>query len=393
MCKSVNNELKRNRKMYSLRKRCDMSVFFIRDVEQNEEQIANLTMAELFEINIHKMRKSFFKYFPNTTKRINKVNRNFSLEALENNTVFLSAPSSFDDPYDCNLFIDANDFALQRIRYYAELCGVDVNPEWNYEEVSMQLAEKIYTHSVSGKPLDEFYKHRQDCEMIRLHHEAFFLRLQLALSSPETNGESYSVAFNKAIKEEYDEIQNTANRFRVACFAETPYSMLMWSHYANYHQGFCIEYETPDYSSDNAEIYHNLFPVIYTDKRTILTSLSLNWRSNGKLSSEELWDFYKYGLLSKSQDWKYQQEWRLISCDNLITDDTYNCHFFKIKKVYLGNRMSAKDRKKIIKICKSKGIPYVGVIISPDKFEMKDCNILCENCQRIKQCKKRSTSK
>ena len=139
MFKSVNNDLKRNRKIYSLRKRCDMSVFFIRDVEQNEEQIANLTMAELFEINIHKMRKSFFKYFPNTTKRINKVNRNFSLEALENNTVFLSAPSSFDDPYDCNLFIDANVFALQRIRYYAELCGVDVNPEWNYEEVSMQL--------------------------------------------------------------------------------------------------------------------------------------------------------------------------------------------------------------------------------------------------------------
>lgn len=54
--------------------------------------------------------------------------------------------------------------------------------------------------------------------------------------------------------------------------------------------------------------------------------------------------------------------------------------------------MSAKDRKKIIKVCKRKGIPYVGVIISPDKFEMKDCSILCENCQRIKQCNKRKRS-
>lgn len=370
-----------------------MAVFYIRDIKQNEEQIAKLTMDELFDINIHKMRRSFYKYFPNAKKRINKVARNFSLEALENNTVFLSSPSDFDDPYDCNIFIDDNEFALQRIRYYAGLCGVYVNPKWNYEEVSMHLARKIYNHLISGKTLDEFYKYRQDNEIIRLHHEAFFMRLKLELISTDANGDSYSKAFKEVIKEEYDEIQNTANRFRVACFAETPYSMLMWSHYANNHKGFCIEYETPEYSDKNADIYHNLFPVIYTDKRTNLTSLSLNWKSTGTLSNDGLWDFYKYGLLSKSLEWRYQQEWRLISYDNLITDDTYNCQFFKIKKVYLGNRMSAKNRKEIIKVCKHKGIPYVGVIISSDKFEMKDCNIQCENCQRVKQCKKKSISK
>lgn len=367
-----------------------MSVFYIRDVQLNEEQIAKLSMAELFDMDIHNMRKSFFKYFPNTTKRISKVKRNFSLEALENNTVFLSAPSGFDDPYDCNLFVDADEFALQRIRYYAELCGVAVKNEWKYDEVSMHLAERIYKHCRPGKALDELYTHRKESEIISLYHEKFFLILQLELSSEKTNEKSYYAAFNKAIKEEYDEIQNTANRFRVACFAQTPYSMLMWSHYANNHQGFCVEYETPQYSLENAKIYNNLFPVIYTDKRTDLTSLCLHMRSTGNLSDEELWDFYKYGLLSKSLDWKYQQEWRLISCDNLITDENYNCEFFKIKKVYLGNKMAAKDRKRIIKICKDKGIPYVGVVISPDRFEMKNCAMLCENCSRTKQHKKRN---
>jgi hypothetical protein len=45
------------------------------------------------------MRKSLFNYFPNIIKKINGVDRNFSKEALSNNTVHLSAPSEFDDPY------------------------------------------------------------------------------------------------------------------------------------------------------------------------------------------------------------------------------------------------------------------------------------------------------
>lgn len=91
-----------------------MSVFYIRDVEQSEEQIANLTQSELFNINIHCMRESLFKYFPNSIKKVNGIERNFSLEALKNNTVFLSSPSDFDDPYDCNIYVDGKEFALQQ---------------------------------------------------------------------------------------------------------------------------------------------------------------------------------------------------------------------------------------------------------------------------------------
>lgn len=49
--------------------------------------------------------------------------------------------------------------------------------------------------------------------------------------------------------------------------------------------------------------------------------------------------------------------------------------------------MSAKNRLEIIDICKSKGIPYTGVTIAPDQFSMRDCGILCEDCDRIKQYK------
>jgi hypothetical protein len=186
------------------------------------------------------------------------------------------------------------------------------------------------------------------------------------------------------IGQEYQELQNTANKFRITCFAETPYSMLMWSHYARNHQGFCIEYETPVYSDDSADLYHSLFPVIYTDTRTDLTKLGLILQETGTFSADGFWELYKYGLLCKSLDWKYQNEWRLVSYDNRLTDNSYNCRFFKIKKVYLGNKMSPDDRIKIIQICKDKGIPYAGVTIASDRFMMNDCGILCENCEKIK---------
>ena len=362
-----------------------MSTFFIRDVELSKKQIDQLTQSDMFNLSICCLKTNLFKYYPNTIKEINGVARNFSKEALKNNTVYLSIPSEFDDPYDCNIYVDPQTFFLQRLRYFANICGVEINLSLNYQELAMKLAETIYQHIYSGKSLEDFYKNRNDCELIRLDHEAFFLRLELELRSANANEYSYYIAFNKAITTEYNDIQKTANRFRIACFAQTPYSMLMWSHYANNHQGFCIEYETPDYSKENTEIFQSLFPVIYTDTRTDLSQVSLNWRSTGKLTNEELWDYYKYGLLSKSLDWKYQQEWRLISCDDLLTDKSYNCKFFKIKKVYLGNKMPPQDREEIIEICKNNGISYTGVTIAPNCFNMSDCAIQCENCEKHKQ--------
>lgn len=368
-----------------MRKRCAMSVFYIRDVEYNAEQIAKLTQIELFNTNIHCMRKSLFKYFPNNSFTDEKGNKhNYSHDAIRNNTVFLSSPSNFDDPYDCNVYVDYNEFALQRICYYASLCGITVKPEWSYGTIAEKIAIKTYEHISTGGKVTSLFELDKNNALVHAHQEIFLLSLENELLKTDASGESYYKAINHVIENEFSDMQKTANRFRVACFAQTPYSMLMWSHYAKYHQGFCIEYETPEYSDDNADIYHNLFPVIYTDTRTPLTELSLSWNSTGTLTNENLWDFYKYCLLSKSLDWKYQQEWRLISCDTLITDENYNCKFFKIKRVYLGNKMSAKDRLEIVDICKSQGIPYTGVTIAPDQFSMRDCGILCEDCDRIK---------
>ena len=367
-----------------------MSVYYIRNDQKTDEQIAKLTQEELIITNIHCRRKSLYKYYPNSISRDDDGNKhNYSVDALQNNTVYLSAPPAFDDPYDCNIYIDGNEFSRKRIQYYALLCGVEAQPEWDYVTTINILATKIYEHLKAGGTVDTLFERCDDNELVNAHQEYFQLMLKKELLTSE--GDSYFRAINSVIRKEYQDLQKTANRFRVACFAETPYSVLMWSHYAQYHKGFCIEYETPDYSDEWATIYHNLFPVIYSDSRTDLANISLSLKASGTLSNDKLWEFYKYGLLSKSLDWKYQNEWRLISCDNLLSDSNYNCKFFKIKRVYLGNRMPPEERVKIIKICKDKGIPYTGVTLAPDHFLMRECGILCEDCEKVKPFFKNTT--
>ncbi len=89
-----------------------------------------------------------------------------------------------------------------------------------------------------------------------------------------------------------------------------------------------------------------------------------------ELDAEYLSAIYKYGVLTKSKSmWKSQDEWRLVSCDNLLAND-YNCKFYPITKVYLGMNMKNDQQREIIDICKRRGIPYVGVVRNNEKYQM-----------------------
>ncbi len=361
-----------------------MSVFYIRGKQYSLTEIEKLTKESFALSNIQTMPPSLYKYFPNTTD--SKNGRNYSQEALESNSVFVQAPSLFDNPYDCSVLIDEQEFANHRIAYYAQQCGVKVLPEWGFSETAHIFSRYLDQGIEDGKQLLELFPVRAESkDKFELSLENFALSLQIELYESQRSENDWERLFCRAIHQEYIELlRGTVQKFRVACFTETPYSMLMWSHYANNHQGFCIEYEIPLYAAPYIQIFHNLMPVIYSDKRISILDQCIRSLQPPGLTADILWDIYKYGLLMKSMDWKYQNEWRLISCNNLLSNgDGYNCNFFKIKKVYLGSRMSTHDRLKIIEACKRQQIPYVGVVVVPNKYELLNCTQLCENCSKF----------
>lgn len=361
-----------------------MSEFYIRGRPYSAAEIAGLKQEDFVIQTINTIPKSLYKYFPNT---INPDDgRNYSQEALENNTVFLQQPSLFDDPYDCTVLIDEQEFARYRIAYYAQLCGLTISPEWDYSQIAYEFSHFLYQGIKEGKQFLELFPISSNSkDVIELQHERFALSLQVDLCKLPPSEDIWERMFYNAIHQEYIDVHsNLIQKFRVSCFTESPYAMLMWAHYANNHSGFCIEYELPTYVGPYTQLYHSLMPVIYGSQRVSILDQCVRSLQPPGVTSSILWDIFKYGLLLKSTDWKYQKEWRLISYDNLLSGEgQYNCKFFKIKKVYLGNRMNTQDRLKVIEICKGKQIPYIGVTIAPDRYKMLDCLQLCEQCPRV----------
>lgn len=125
----------------------------------------------------------------------------------------------------------------------------------------------------------------------------------------------------------------------ISCFSEVHGHALMWSHYANKHMGFCVEYDMDVLIQRNPKIAILMFPVIYTNDRpiidrNIISSFKIN---DGKLdASPNANKYFTRALVTKSRLWRYEKEWRVIS--KVMEDRIVN--FDCVSGIYLGARAS-----------------------------------------------------
>ena len=330
------------------------------------------------------MPSKLYKYFPNKTEQKVDPNTfetymvNYSQNALETNEVFLNSPANFDDVYDSNIVIDHDQYIMKRLQHYSSIFQCE-GAAINNNDL------KVLLRSLSAAICDAMRINKGEYHIIEsfglsreatLSAQAFFLHTSIMIQK----GAQAEQAIQSALEKEYQEICScTAKAFRISCFATTPFSQLMWGgSYADCHKGFCIEYDIRPNDPSYQEVFYNLFPVVYSKQRTDITSTLLCWHDS-KITIDMLWNIYFNGILRKSIDWAFQNEWRLLKPVN-SSSQGITVPFFPISKVYLGNRMDPISRKKIIEICKKKDIPYIGVRRSMDRFEMQACDILCENC-------------
>jgi len=91
----------------------------------------------------------------------------------------------------------------------------------------------------------------------------------------------------------------------VLCLSRDPTSVLMWSHYAEFHKGFVVEFKIPvsGYREDALKPGINLipFPITYSSDRPVI--------EYGKESDQETID---KALLTKFEAWSYEEEMRVI---------------------------------------------------------------------------------
>lgn len=209
------------------------------------------------------------------------INENLHVDALINDNIYLSHPSKFNDPYDSAFSINVEQFKTQIL-----------------EKLEQRIKETILKNIFEKIDID-----------IKLVSNADMIYQDLNIDMGDTED-----LIEKELQIFYDELIKQI-KFNVSCFSENPDSILMWSHYANQHHGFCIGYDT---SKIPQMIKKEFYPVFY--HKTFFPLIK-----NGEDINE-----YKFNSLIKYKDWKYENEWRLISNEKSIP--------LKPSKIYLGVR-------------------------------------------------------
>ena len=152
------------------------------------------------------------------------------------------------------------------------------------------------------------------------------------------------------------------NQFIVGCLATDFKNRLMWSHYADSHKGFCVEY---DFSQVNPDLTDNLpLPIIYSTQRP-----QIPWEAVFEHTPESMKKATNHiveALLTKDEAWVYENEWRIL----IQGDSGKPLPMPPITCIYLGYNMNKVNRGKIIKLAKSKGIPVKQMKVDRGKFEL-----------------------
>lgn len=96
---------------------------------------------------------------------------------------------------------------------------------------------------------------------------------------------------------QYIERLNDIPNIGIACFSENGMEPLLWSHYANSYNGFCIKF--------------NIESLINTKDDTVNLKRVIYSKAPEVISQEHPFSSY-YQYLLKLNNWSYEKEWRLL---------------------------------------------------------------------------------
>ncbi len=149
------------------------------------------------------------------------------------------------------------------------------------------------------------------------------------------------------------------NEFRykvgIYCLSERRDSILMWSHYAANHTGYCIEFEATDFTP----VFGTALQVQYSDDYPEIDFYNTPAEEKPKLS-----------LLRKFTDWSYEKEWRILNYEAGPCSLQYPTEL--MKSVTFGLRMDEQHKANIRYWLSRRGMPVkiYQTIQGRDRFEV-----------------------
>jgi hypothetical protein len=251
---------------------------------------------------------------------------------LVNHKLRWSSPLLFDDIFDVQ-----RDFDL----------GFDIEElKKPLEDEVRNLISAIDIPDLSSQPRVEWFVkclRREDCSDIR---NTILKELPILID------EGIQHMKNNSYKEVKEQWSKLIPDFRILCFSEECDNLPMWSLYSDSHKGTVIELQCIN-ELDSAWLIAQ--PVIYQDSPPILATKEewIKSITGQKPLNVYHWKFYEPYTVTKTTDWGYQKEWRIVSFSRPRESGHYSNYGFsprEIRSVYLGCEISDEDANDIISL-------------------------------------------
>jgi hypothetical protein len=237
-----------------------------------------------------------------------------TINMLANNQVYFASPLEFNDPFDC-------------------------------------LAQK-----------NKIQNFRQGTEaLIRANAgQRGFTQEQIQAAIERINAEmAEDIAETDAADSEYKEYVH--NQLGVLSLSSCNDSILMWSHYADFHKGFCIGFKTNSFGFPGDAIKE----VIYTEEinKNFILEFFLSQDSSEERYIDES---EKMEILTKYIDWKYEKEWRVKAIKGLGTYPDSG-----VGEIIFGLRMDDNHKNILREILKNKNVAFFQAVEGANEFMLE----------------------
>jgi hypothetical protein len=209
----------------------------------------------------------------------------FVKRTILENELFFAAPSSFNDPFDCYPAFDFDATVTEMVNYYI-------------------------------RPLRRLAPQASEIELI---HEAL-AKVHDPVRSPLAGEMQASIQTLHA--------EHITKTIGVLCLSKQHDEILMWSHYANFHRGICLQFDASHAYFENAhEVrYHAKRPRVNPFRDTTIQMMDA-------------------ALLAKAEQWRYEEEWRLIHYQNGPGVRKFPPE--ALTGILLGARITQEDERKV----------------------------------------------
>jgi len=141
----------------------------------------------------------------------------------------------------------------------------------------------------------------------------------------------------------------------------------MWSHYAENHQGFCVEYDLSTIPEGHT-FRRTLHPVIYSDMLYDSTPLVEKWIEGPQGTFNPFFPLLSF--IHKAKEWSYEREWRLL----FVSPEPEPNHAWSAptpSRVFVGARMGELAKERIKMFVTQKPIEIHQMRMSDDSFVLR----------------------